>query len=120
MALSVTNQSTPLGSRLVQDTDANNIAVDNATGAIGTLYAVEIVNPNASPVYFKLADSTNATAGTTAASVVLMCPGSTTKNFSFLNGVAFTAGFSHWCVTSAAESDTTAPSSDVTVRYVTS
>jgi len=125
MAISVTNQSTPLGSRVVEDTDATNVAADNTTGTSGNLYAVEITNPNAGgSVYFKLADSTDATAGTTAADIVLECPANTTKNYVFLGGVAFSNGFSHWCVTGAAESNTVAPSvllgSSVTVRYVTS
>ncbi len=118
MAVTVTNQSNPLGSQLVQDTDAKGTAVDNASGGSGTLYAVEVVNPNGASVYFKLADATSATAGTTAADIVLECPASSTKNYVFLAGVAFSSGFSHWCVTAAAESNTTNPGSDVTVRYV--
>ena len=121
MAVTVTNQSNPLGSKVVQDTGATNVAVDNATGATGTLYAAEVDNTgNGSAVYFKLANSTNATAGTTAADIVLMCPASTKMNYVFLGGVAFNVGFSHWCVTAAAESNTTAPGNAVTVRYVTS
>jgi len=118
MAVTVTNQSNPLGSQLVQDTDAAGTAVDNASGGTGSLYAVEIINPNGAAVYFKLADAASATAGTTAADMVLMCPASSTKNYVFLAGVAFSNGFSHWCVTSAAENNTTDPGSDVTVRYV--
>jgi hypothetical protein len=120
MAVTVTNQSNPLGSKVVQDTAATNVAVDNATGASGTLYAVEITNPNGSAVYFKLADVTDATAGTTAADVVLVCPANETKNYVFLGGIAFSNGFSHWCVTAAAEDNTGAPGSSVTARYVTS
>ena len=113
MAVTVTNQSNPLGAKLFQDTAASNTAVDNTTGANGTLYAVEIVNGAGTIVYLKLANSTDATAGTTAGDVVLMCAASSTQNFS--------SGFSHWCVTGAAESNTGAPGgSGVTVRYVTS
>ena len=121
MAVTVTNQSNPLGSKVVQDTSAGNTAVDNATGASGTLYAAEVDNTaNGSAVYFKLANTTNATAGTTAADMVLMCPANTKMNYVFLGGIAFSAGFSHWCVTSATESNTTAPGSAVVARYVTS
>jgi len=119
MAVSVTNQSTPLGNQIVEDTAATNSAQDNVIGGSGTLYAVEIVNPNVSAVYFKLANSATATAGTTAADMVLMCPGSVTRSFILPAGVLFNVGFSHWCVTGAAESDTTPPGSDVTARYVT-
>ena len=121
MAVTVTNQSNPLGAKVVQDTAASNTAVDNTTGASGTLYAIEVDNSNnGSAVYFKLADSTNATAGTTAADIVLKCAGSTKTNYVVVGGVAFSNGFSHWCVTAAAEDNTTAPGSSVVVRYVTS
>ena len=120
MAVTVTNQSNPLASKLVQDTDANATAVDNTTGANGTLYAVEIVNAAGTIVYLKLANSTNATAGTTAAHLVLMCAASSTQSYVFPSGIAFSSGFSHWCVTEAAESNTNAPGASVTVRYVTS
>ena len=120
MAVTVTNQSNPLGARLVQDTAATNVAVDNTTGTDGTLYAVEIVNSTGSPVYFKLADTADATAGTTAADVVLMCGGSSTQNYVFPSGIVFSVGFSHWCVTGAAQSSVVAPGSAVIARYVTS
>jgi hypothetical protein len=121
MAVTVTNQSNPLGAKLVQDTSAGGTAIDNTTGATGTLYAVEVDNTaNASAVYFKMADSTNATAGTTAADICLMCDASTKINYVFPTGIAFSSGFSHWCVTAAAESNTTSPGSSVIARYVTS
>jgi len=121
MTVSVTNQSTPLGNKIVQDTSVVNVAVDNATGASGTLYAVEITTTTGSTVFFKLADTTDATAGTTAADIVLRCPGNSQKSYIFPGGIPFTAGFSHWCVLSAAESNTTTPGdSNVSVSYVTS
>lgn len=120
MTVTVTNQSNPLGSKMVQDSSATSAAADNTTGASGNLYAVEIDNSlNAAAAYLKLADSTNATGGTTAADVVLVCPASSKKNFVFLAGIPFSNGFSHWCVTGAAEADTTNPLNPVVVRYVT-
>jgi hypothetical protein len=119
MTVSVTN-TTSLTTKLVQDTDAGNVAVDNTTGGAGTLYSVEIDNSaNGSAVYFKLANTADATAGTTAADVVLMCPGNNKVNYVFVSGLAFNVGFSHWCVTAAAESSTGAPGSSVIVRYIT-
>ena len=121
MAVTVTNQSTPLAARLVVDTAATSTAVLNTTGASGTLYMVEIDNTaNGAASFFKLVNATTATAGTTAASMVFMCPASAKRSFAFPEGIAFSAGFSHWCVTGAAESNTSAPGSAVTVRYVTS
>ena len=121
MAVTVTNQSNPLGSKLVQDTAATNSAVDNATGASGTLYMVEIDNSSYSTiVYLKIANATSATAGTTAAAMVFLCPASVKRSYVFPEGIAFSAGFSHWCTTGETESNTTAPSTPPTVRYVTS
>ena len=121
MAVTVTNQSNPLAAKLVQDTGASNTAVDNTTGGSGTLYMVEIDNTGlGSIVYFKLANTADAIAGTTAADLVLMCPASAKRSYTFPEGVAFSAGFSHWCVTGAGESNTSAPGTPPTVRYVTS
>jgi hypothetical protein len=121
MAVTVANQSNPLGSKLVQDSNTNKDAADDTTGASGTLYMVEVDNTaNSSIVYFKMANSADATGGTTAANLVLMVPASTKMSYVFPTGIAFSTGFSHWCVTTAAESGVTSPSSAVIARYVTS
>jgi len=121
MAVTVTNQSNPIGVRLVQDTAASNTAIDNTTGAAGTLYMVEIDNSSYSTaVYLKLADTDNATAGTTAATLVLLCPASVKRSYAFPEGIAFGTGFSHWCVTAATEASTAAPGDPPTIRYITS
>ncbi len=115
----VTNQSTPLGSKIVQDLAVDEVAVSNTTGGAGTLYMVEIDNSAYSTaVYFKLANTASATAGSTAATMVLHCPASSKRSYVFPEGIAFSAGFSHWCVTGAAEANTSAPGT-VKVRYVT-
>ena len=121
MAVTVTNQSNPLGSKIVQDTGATGVAVNNTTGGGGTLFMVEIDNSSfGTAVYFKLANTASATAGTTAADIVLLCPASTKRSYVFPEGIAFSAGFSHWCVTGAAQDNTSVPDPKPTVRYVTS
>ena len=121
MAVTVTNQSNPLASKLVQDTAATNSAVDNATGASGTLYMVEVDNSNyATAVYFKIANATSTTVGTTPAAMAFLCPASVKRSYVFPEGIAFDTGFSHWCVTAAAQNSTAAPVTPPTVRYVTS
>ena len=121
MAVTVTNQSNPLAVKLVQDDAATNTAVDNTTGASGTLYMVEIDNTGlAAAVYFKLANATSATAGTTAAAMVFLCPASAKRSYVFPEGIAFSSGFSHWCTTESAESNTSGPVTKPTVRYITS
>ena len=121
MAVTVTNQSNPLASKLVQDTAATSTAVDNTTGASGILYMVEIDNSSyGTAVYFKIANATSATAGTTAAAMVFLCPASVKRSYVFPEGIEFSAGFSHWCTTGVAESNTDAPTTMPTVRYITS
>ena len=119
MAVSVTNQSTPLGSKIVKDTAATNEAVKDTTGGSGILYMVEIHNGHSSPVYFKLVNAATATVGTTAATFVLECPASDSRSYVFPEGIDFSVGFTHWCVTGAAESSTGAPDTPPTVYYVT-
>ena len=94
---SQTNQ-TLLGSKIVQDTSATNSAVDTTTGGSGTLYMVEVDNSGYTLQFILLADVADATAGTTAATMVLYCPASSKRSYVFPEGIAFSNGFSHWCV----------------------
>ena len=120
MAVTVTNQSNPFGSKIVQDTGATNQAVNNTTGTSGTLYMVEIDNTgHSTPVYFKMAAATTATAGTTAPDLVLLCAASSKISYVFPSGIAFANGFCHWCTTAAAQDSVAAPSTPPTVRYIT-
>jgi len=122
MAVTVTSQTTSLlTSKIVQDDAVSNTAIENTTGTTGTLYMVEVDNSSyGTVVYFKLVDATTATVGTTAATFVLECPASTKRSYVFPEGIAFGSGFTHWCVTAAAEASTAAPTTPPTVRYVTS
>jgi len=118
--VTVSTQVNPIGTKLVYDSDADGTAADNTTGDSGILYMVEVDNTgNAFVVYFKMADVTDATAGTTAAGLVLMVPASTKMSFAFPTGITFSNGFSHWCTKTAAESSTTDPDANVAVRYIT-
>ena len=121
MAVTVTPQQGPItNSKLVEDSDAGESAVNNTTGGGGTLYMVEIINGDAGgAVYFKIADATTATAGTTAASIVLMCAASATRSYVFPGGLLFSNGFSHWCTSGADQTSEAAPGATVVVRYVT-
>ena len=121
MAISITNQANPLGNRVVQDTDADATAATNTIGTTGTLFYVEIDNSsNSGAVYVKFADANTATAGSTAADLVFLCPGSSKRNIIIPEGIAFGTGFSHWCVTGSAQTNNTPPTNNVTLRYVTS
>ena len=121
MAITLTTQRNPLGSKLVQDTAVTIDAVDNTTQGTGNLYMVEIDNSSYSTaVYFKLADATSCTPGTTAATMVFYCPASSKRSYVFPEGIAFSNGFSHWCTIAAAEASVAPPTTKPTVRYITS
>jgi len=118
--VTVSTQVNPIGTKLVQDADTDNDAASDTTGASGKLYMVEIDNTaNSSIVYFKMANTDDATAGTTAAHLVLMVPASTKMSYVFPTGITFSTGFSHWCVEEAAESNASSPGATVVARYVT-
>jgi len=121
MAVTVTNQATPIGNKLVQDNQANGTAANNTTGAAGTIYYLEVDNTlNASTnVYFKLVDAASATVGTNNPDYTFRIIGGTRRSFIFPLGLVFSTGFTHWCVTGPQVTDSTGPTNDVTVRYVT-
>ena len=119
MAVVVTDQPSTFGNKLVLDTAPTNTAAANTTSAAGVLHMVEIDNSNYdTAVYLKIADATSATAGTTAATLVFYCPANTKQSYISAKGITFGAGFSHWCVTGAAQANTDAPLISPTIRYV--
>ena len=124
MAVTVSTQTAPIGSKLVNDSAATNSASNNTTNAAGTLYMVEIDNTHASStdVFLKLVDATSCTVGTTAPTMVLVCPAVSKRSYVFPEGIVFDNGFSHWLTTAAAQDSTAAPSGgrEPIVRYVTS
>jgi len=124
MAVTVTSIEPNLGKVLIKDTNPNNSITSLNSPTTGSIYMVNIENPNSSAVYFKLADAAAGTVGTTAADLVLKASGSAgggvpyQANFVFPEGVRFFTGFSHWCVTAAAEASAVSPASAVTASYV--
>lgn len=120
MAITVikTNQNLA-SSTIVKDTNANGTAADNTTSTTGTLYSIEVSNPNTDWVYFKLADVLTGSAGSTAPVVVFAATASATSSVLYPDGITFQNGFSHWCTISPSGSVVTDPTSQVVVTYVT-
>ena len=85
----VTNQSTPLGSKIVQDTAATNSAVDNTTGAsLAHLYLVEIDNTGyATNIYLKMGERNLRNCWYNCGHMVLYCP-SSKRSYVFPEGIA--------------------------------
>lgn len=124
MAVTVTSIEPNLGKVLIKDTNPNNTLTSLNSPTTGSIYMVNIENPNSSAVYFKLADASSGSVGTLPADLVLKASGSAgggvpyQANFVFPEGVRFFTGFSHWCVTAAAEASAVSPASAVTASYV--
>ena len=119
MAVVVTDQPSTFGYKLVLDTAPTNTAAANTTSAAGVFHMIEIDNSDYdTAVYVKIADATSGTVGTTAATLVFYCPANTKQNYISSRGITFGSGFTHWCVTGAAQANTDAPLTPPTIRYV--
>ena len=121
MAITVTNQSTPLGAKIVNDTTVGNTAVINVTGAAGVIYYVEIDNTaNAAVSYLKVYDTGTVTVGTTPPDWIFRAYGSANTKYVIPTDVNFATALSYCCVTTAGDGGTASPASAVAVRFVTS
>ena len=117
--LTSTGQASPLATKIFKIATANNTANANFTGSTGTLFMIQIDNTaNSSASFVKLVDATSATVGTTAPSLCFMVPASQQRSFLMPKGIAFSAGFTLFCTTSAGTAGTTSPSSAVNVICV--
>ena len=117
--VTLTNQNNPIGTKVVKLQAPNNSADANFTGASGTLYMLQLDNTaNSAASYFKLCNATSATVGTTVPDLVIMIPASTKRTGIFPEGIAFSAGFTAFCVTAGGTAGTTSPSSAVVVYAI--
>ena len=121
MALSVSDQVSPVGSKLIVDTDANATARNDVTGTSGTIYQVDVDNEANSdnPVYFKIYDNASPTVGTTSPDHIFKVLVNQRRNIAIPEGLDFT-NLSYCAVVSGGTAGTTAPTSAVVVRMVTS
>ena len=124
MAVTTTDIADPLGTKLIIDATSDATSESNVTsGAAGTVYAIEIDNPNTSAVYTKLYQSTNPTVGTTPPDLQFKVKASTKETYIISGGFAV-GGLSFWTVTSpyAATGNnsnaTNSPSSAVKVKIL--
>ena len=101
--------------------------VEALDGSSGTLYKVEIVNPNAVAVYVKLYDSTSTVNiggdAATGPDWVFMCPANATRAYSNPSGTSYGTGLKAACVTTGGTAlnsvaANTAPTDSVTYRIL--
>ena len=122
MAITVNNQGTNLGKRIVKDTAVTNSVVHNVTGASGSIHCIFVDNSGlGAVVYLKLYDqATTVTLGTTDPVHIFMIPASSQEVLEFPDGLVFTTAISYACVTDAGTAGTSAPSTPPTVYMITS
>jgi len=121
MALSVSTQVSPVGTKLVKDTDAGATAQTGVTGASGTVYMLDIDN-TANPTdvaYLKIYDDASPTVGTTDPDFIFKIPVNQRRQIVCPDGLDF-AVLSYAVVTSPGTPGTAGPSNPVIVKMVTS
>lgn len=121
MSLSVSTQVSPVGSKLIVETDAGATPDNNVTGAAGALYMVDVDNTanTNDPAYLKVYNDPAPVVGTTAPDLIFLVGVNKRRSFVVPEGWSFTA-LSFACVTTPGTAGTTGPTSDVVVRMVAS
>lgn len=119
MTLRVSEQVPPVGTKLVVDDEADEVAKIAVTGAAGNLYQVDVDNEaNAAASYLKVYDAASPTVGTTAPDFIFRVAAGQRRGLVIPDGWYFSY-LSFAVVTSGGTAGTTGPTSAVTVRMVT-
>ncbi|MFA4971251.1 MAG: hypothetical protein WC683_01475 [bacterium] len=121
MALSVSTQVSPVGSKLIVETGAGVTPDTDVTGGAGTLYMIDVDNTGnpADQACLKVYDSAAPTVGTTAPELVVRVPANQRRSVVVPEGWGF-AHLSFACVTSPGTAGVVAPANPVIVRMVAS
>lgn len=119
MAVTVTTQNNPVATKLVVNTDTDETADTNVTGAAGTIYLAEVDNTaNSAISYVKLYNTSSVTVGTTVPDLVFMVAASSNRTYAMPAGIAFGSAISMAALTTGGTAGTTGPTSAVTVRLL--
>ena len=120
MTLSVSTQASPVGSKLVVDTDVDETAKTSVTGAAGTIYMIDVDNEDNSDnaAYLKIYDNAAPTIGTSSPDMIFRVPVNQKRSFVIPDGLDFN-DLSFCCVVSGGTAGTTGPTNAVTVKMVT-
>ena len=123
-----TESLTDLAGKLIVDIDADTTEANNVTSASsGKAYIFRIDATAGSPTtsepacYVKIADASSVTGGggsSTTPQITLYAPIGSVTTYVISNGWEFASGLSFWCVSTAALSGDTSPTSDVKVSIV--
>ena len=118
MALSVSTQVSPVGSKLVVETSAGATADNNVLGTAGVIYMIDVDNAsNGAASYLKVYDNAAPVVGTTPPDLIVRVAAGVRRSLVVPEGMAY-AAVSFACVTAGGTAGTTAPTAAVTVRMV--
>lgn len=121
MSLTVSTQVSPVGTKLIKDTEANAVAKVDVTGAAGAIFMIDIDNTGnpADVAYLKIYDDGAPTVGTTEPDFIFKVPVNQRRSVVCPEGLDF-ATLSYALVTSAGTPGVTPPTNPVLVNMVTS
>jgi len=121
MTLSVSTQVSPIGTKLIKETQAGATPNTDVTGTSGTIYMLDIDNRNnpSDVAYLKIYDDADPTVGTTDPDFIFKVPVNQRRQIVCPDGLDFST-LSFAVVTAPGTPGTTAPSNDVIVQMVTS
>ncbi len=132
MAHTTTSTISALGGKLIVDlsvsaSDQSGVNHHVTSATSGSIYLIEIDNPNSTDLYVKIRDSasgttpsTNTANGVGTPHMMLYCPAQSKTSYGIPGGFAYSAGVSFWASTSASVGSTQSPSNSSIVRLVCS
>lgn len=120
MALKVSDQVPPVGTKLVTQDNANSTPNNAVTSAAGSIYQVDVDNSaNAdNPAYLKIYDNASPTVGTTPPDFIFKVPVNRRLPMVIPDGLDFN-DLSFAVVTTPGTAGTTDPTNAVIVKLVT-
>ena len=130
MAAILTSVKDDLAAKCVVDLNVNTSDVENATGAVGSMYMVEIdatagVATTSEPAcYVKFINASGSVDGGGGSSsipeLVLYAPIGKVTSYIISDGWAFGTGLSYWAVTTASLAGDTSPTAAIKVTILSS
>lgn len=117
MAISTSTVSDPLYTTVSVDTTAD-LTLESFNNVATTVYAIEIVNPNTSPVWVRINWAASGGNTTTQYDNIFYCGGNGTCSIYCGAGYAITSGLQVWCSLQAGtanDATVTAPGKGVTI-----
>ena len=120
MSLTVSTQVPPVGTKLVSDTNANQVVKTAVTGAAGSIFLIDIDNSGNSDnaAYLKIYDVSSVSVGSTAPDFIFKVPVNQRRSFAIPDGLSFSF-LSFAVVTTPGTAGNTGPTNPVTVKMVT-